>query len=219
MNGVHDMGGMDGFGKVEPETNEPVFHGAWEARVLALSRAFSMAKEWNIDIGRYNIETLRPDVYLSSSYYERWHRRNEALFIARGLVSPQELEAGHAAGPGRALKGERLEAADIDRVLARSTYYRPEPAAALFKPGDRVRARNIHPRSHTRLPRYVRGHVGTVERLHGCHVYPDAAVAKGTEDPQWLYTVVFEGRDLWGPDSDPTVQVSVDAFEPYLEAV
>lgn len=219
MNGVHDMGGMDGFGKVEPEANEPIFHGEWEARVMALSRAFSAAKEWNIDVGRYNIETLRPDVYLSSSYYERWHRRNEALFIARGLVTLDEIEAGRSAGPGRPLTGECLAPSDVGRVVTRSTYYRPEQGPPLFKAGDRVRARNIHPHSHTRLPRYVRGHIGVVERQNGCHVFPDAAVAKGTDDPQWLYTVVFAGTELWGRDSDPTVQVSVDAFEPYLEAV
>jgi hypothetical protein len=84
--------------------------------------------------------------------------------------------------------------------------------------GDRVLAKNIHPKSHTRLPRFVRGHVGTIERIQGCHVYPDATVATGEEDPQWLYTVVFDGRDLWGPESDPTLEVSIEAFEPYLEA-
>jgi nitrile hydratase len=80
-----------------------------------------------------------------------------------------------------------------------------------------VRAKNIHPVTHTRLPRYVRGHVGTVERDHGCHVFPDSAAIEAGENPQWLYTVVFDGRELWGEDSDPTVKVSIDAFEPYLE--
>jgi len=104
-------------------------------------------------------------------------------------------------------------------VMTRGSFSRPAPAAARFKPGDRVRAKNIHPATHTRLPRYVRGHVGVVERDHGCHVFPDTAAMEAGENPQWLYTVVFGGAELWGPDSDPTVKISVDAFEPYLEAV
>ena len=91
------------------------------------------------------------------------------------------------------------------------------PAPAKFKPGDRVRAKNIHPATHTRLPRYARGHVGVVERDLGCHVFPDSAATESGENPQWLYTVVFDGAELWGADADPTVKISIDAFEPYLE--
>ena len=218
MNGVHDMGGMDGFGKVEPEPNEPPFHAPWEGRVLAMSRLMGASREWTIDVGRYWIETLPPAIYLASSYYQRWFLRLENLCVARGLASRAEIAAGHAAGPGRPLKGKPVTAAEVEPLLARSTYYRQAPQPARFKPGDRVRARNIHPATHTRLPRYVRGHVGRVERLHGCHVFPDATVATDREDPQWLYTVVFDGRELWGADADPTLTVSIDAFEPYLEA-
>ncbi len=217
MNGVHDMGGMDGFGAVEREPNEPVFHAPWEGRVLAMSRALGSLQEWNIDIGRYWIELLSPDVYLCSSYYERWLARLENLLLARDLVSLAELAAGHANGPGRPVAGRALTPADVS-VLTPASFDRPATAAARFKVGDRVRARNIHPRTHTRLPRYVRGHVGVIERLHGCHVFPDAVVASGAEDPQFLYTVTFEGAKLWGPDSEPGLRISVDAFEPYLDA-
>jgi len=217
MNGIHDMGGMDGFGKVNPEADEPVFHAAWEGRVLAMSRVMTVAKEWNIDIGRYWIELLPAHIYLASSYYERWFRRLENLCVARGLVGRREIEAGHSSGPGRALKGNVLAAADVDKVLGRGSYGRPASAAAKFQIGDRVRAKNMHPRSHTRLPRYARGHVGVVERQNGCHVFPDSMVESGTESPQWLYTVSFDNRELWGPDADPTVRISIDAFEPYLE--
>ena len=86
-----------------------------------------------------------------------------------------------------------------------------------FKPGDKVRAKNINPLTHTRLPRYVRGHVGTVERVVGFHVFPDRNAQGAGENPQWLYTVRFDGRELWGPDGDPTSTVSVDAWESYLE--
>jgi nitrile hydratase len=112
----------------------------------------------------------------------------------------------------------KFTTADIGRVLTRGSYGRPATAPARFKPGDRVRARNINPTTHTRLPRYVRGHTGVVERVQGCHVFPDtAAIGKG-EHPQWLYTVCFDARELWGDEADPTVTVSVEAFEPYLES-
>jgi nitrile hydratase len=209
---------MDGFGAIKREPNEPVFHAPWEGRVLAMSRALGGLREWNIDIGRYWIELLAPDAYLASSYYERWLARLENLLVARDLVTKTELVAGHADGPGWPVKGRALTQADLGDLLTPGSFGRPAAALARFKIGDRVRARNIHPRTHTRLPRYVRGHVGVVERVHGCHVFPDAVVADGAEDPQWLYTVTFEGATLWGPDSEPGLRISVDAFEPYLDA-
>jgi len=219
MNGVHDLGGMDGFGKVEPEADEPVFHAEWEGRVLAMNRLMGATGEWNIDVGRYWIETLPPVDYLGSSYYRKWHIRLERLCLARGLVSEEEFRTGHATGPGRPLKKKGATAAEVPGLLKRNKYDRPAPAPARFAVGQAVRAKNIHPASHTRLPRFARGHTGVVERLHGCHVFPDAAVAEGVERAEWLYTVRFDGRELWGPDSDPTLEVSIEAFEPYLEAV
>jgi nitrile hydratase len=218
VNGVHDMGGMDGFGATECQPNEKVFHAPWEGRVLAMSRALGGLQEWNIDIGRYWIELLAPDAYLASSYYERWLARLENLLVAHDLVTKTELVAGHADGPGRPVKGRALTQADLGGILTPGSFGRPATALARFKVGDRVRARNIHPRSHTRLPCYVRDHVGVIELVHGCHVFPDAVVAAGVEDPQWLYTVTFEGATLWGPDSEPGLRISVDAFEPYLDA-
>jgi nitrile hydratase beta subunit len=219
MDGIHDMGGMDGFGKVAPEPNEPVFHAAWEGRTLAMSRVVGALGAWNIDMGRYGIEVLPPHVYLGSSYYKRWFLRLERMLLERGLVDADEVAAGRALRKGKALARGTFREGDVDRFAKRGSFGRPAPAPARFKPGDRVRARNIHPKSHTRLPRYVRGHVGVVERLHGCHVFPDAVVLGRGEDPQWLYTVRFESQDLWGADADPTVTVSIDAFEPYLEPV
>jgi nitrile hydratase beta subunit len=219
MDGIHDMGGMDGFGKVEPEPNEPVFCESWEGRVLAMNRVMGGSGEWNIDMGRFGIEVLPPHVYLASSYYEKWFLRLEQMLLQRGLVDADEIAAGHALRPGKALQRGTFSVADVEPALRRGAFGRTAQAAALFKPGDRVRARNIHPRSHTRLPRYVRGHVGVVERRHGAHVFPDSVVLGQGEDPQWLYTVRFEARELWGADADPTVKISVDAFEPYLEQV
>jgi nitrile hydratase len=105
----------------------------------------------------------------------------------------------------------------VPNTLSRGSFARPTQAPARFKPGDRVRTRNIHPPTHTRLPRYARGRVGVVEALRGCHVFPDTVAIGRGEDPQWLYTVLFEGRELWGENAEPSLKVSIEAFEPYLE--
>jgi nitrile hydratase beta subunit len=216
MDGIHDMGGMHGFGKVEPEVNEPVFHAEWEGRSLALNRAMSYAGAFTIDVSRAAIEELPPDVYLSSSYYKKWTVRLENLVVKLGLADADEIKAGHALHPGKSLK-RKLDAAEVPNTLTRGSYARPAKAPARYKPGDRVRTKNIHPITHTRLPRYARGRTGVIEALRGCHVFPDAvAIGKG-EDPQWLYTVLFDGRELWGDNAEPTLKVSIEAFEPYLE--
>ncbi len=217
MDGVHDMGGMDGFGTVLPEPNEPVFHEGWESRVLAMNRAMGAAGSWSIDMARFSREQLPPPIYLAATYYQRWFLGMRQMLLDRGLVDADEVAAGHALRPGKPLPRGPFTRNDVVRVLTRGTYGRPAPAPARFQAGDRVRARNIHPRTHTRLPRYVRGHAGVVERVHGCHVFPDTVAAGEGENPQWLYTVVFESRELWGPDADPTLTVSIDAFEPYLD--
>jgi len=213
---IHDMGGMDGFGKVEPEANEPQFHQAWEGRVVAMQRAMGYTGAWTIDAGRAAQELLPPGVYLSVSYYKRWALGIEHNLLKQGLADAAEIAAGHARNPAKPLK-RKLTPDAVPAVMTRGSYGRPAQAPARFKSGDRVRAKNIHPPTHTRLPRYVRGHIGTVELVHGCHVFPDTAAIGQGEHPQWLYTVVFDGRELWGADADPTVKVSVDAFEPYLE--
>ena len=216
MDGIHDMGGMDGFGKVDPEPNEPVFHEGWEGRVLAMNRAMGASGAWNIDMGRYGIELLPPDVYLTSSYYSRWLLRLERMLVQHGLVDAEEIASGHAMRSAKTPDSRTFTLADVAPVLQRGAFGRSAPAAARFKVGDRVRARNLHPATHTRLPRYVRGHVGVIERVHGAHVFPDSTAIGEDDDPQWLYTVCFDSQELWGADADPTVKVSIDAFEPYL---
>jgi nitrile hydratase len=218
MNGVHDMGGMDGFGKVEIEPNEPVFHEKWEARTMALVRAMGAAGAFNIDTSRFFREALPPHVYLSSSYYKKWLLALTDNLVAKGFISAREVESGHASAPARPLKRGKLTLDQVSRVFTRGTFTREAQAPAKFKIGDRVRAKNINPVTHTRLPRYVRGHLGVVERNHGPQVYPDSSATDRGDDPQWLYTVVFDARELWGEDADPTLKVSIDAFEPYLEA-
>jgi len=217
MNGLHDMGGMHGFGRVEPEPNEPVFHAEWEGHTLAITRAMGYTGVWTIDQTRAGIEELPPDIYLSSSYYKKWALRLEKLVVALGLAGADELKAGHASQPGKTLK-RKLTVADVPASLTRGSFARPAPSPARFKSGDRVRTKNIHPQTHTRLPRYARGHVGVVEAMRGCHVFPDSSALGAGDNPQWLYTVRFEGRELWGENTDPTLTVSIEAFEPYLEA-
>jgi nitrile hydratase beta subunit len=218
MNGIHDMGGMHGFGPVAPERDEPVFHTDWEGRVLALNRAMGYARLWNIDESRAAIEALPPAVYLTRSYYEKWLLRLEQLLLERGLLDADEMAAGHALRPGKPLS-RKLEAANVAAALTRGSYGREPRAPARFKAGDRVRTKNINPVTHTRLPRYARGHVGTVECVRGCHVFPDSVAIGQGENPQWLYTLRFDGRELWGERCDPNLTVSIEAFEPYLEAI
>ena len=183
MDGVHDMGGMAGFGKIEVEENEPVFHAAWEGHVLAMQLAMIYADAWRIDQARFAQEQLPPLTYLSATYYQRWLLGMEKSIIERGFATAEELKAGHATTAGKMLPGKLTVSAFQQR---RRSFFRQQQAPALFKPGDRVRTRNIHPKTHTRLPRYARGKLGIVERCQGCHVYPDSAAVDQGDNPQWL---------------------------------
>ena len=210
MNGPQDLGGAMGFGPVRREADEPVFHAGWEARVLGLTLAAGALGHWNIDASRHARESLPPAVYHASSYYEIWLRALEALIERQGLLRP-DAPVPHP---------RRLSAAAVPAAIAAGTdYARPVAAPPRFRRGDRVRARNIHPRGHTRLPRYVRGHVGRIEAEHGGFILPDAHAHGRGEAPERLYTVVFDGAELWGPDAEPGLSVSVDAWESYLEPV
>ncbi|WP_090129803.1 nitrile hydratase subunit beta [Limnohabitans sp. Rim11] len=223
MNGVHDMGGQQGFGRVLLEDNEPLFHAAWESRAMAVTVAVGASGLWHIDLSRAARESLPPAVYLSSSYYEIWIRALEKLMLERGMVTPTELANGQQIAPPIKVNSV-LTRANVDAALkAGSPTERPIDQPALFQVGQQVRARNMHPQGHTRLPRYVRGHVGTVVSVHGGHVFPDGHTLRATPPfhvpVQWLYTVVFDATTLWGEQSDPTVEVTVDAWESYLEAM
>ena len=140
----------------------------------------------------------------------------ESNVTERGYATPEELKAGHAKTAGKNLP-RKLTPDVVDAGLSRSSFYRQQQGPQKFKPGDKVRTTNIHPATHTRLPRYARDKVGVVEMCHGCHMYPDSVATDRGDNPQWLYTVVFDSRELWGPDADPTLKISIDAFEPYLE--
>ena len=217
MNGGQDLGGTHGHGPVKPERDEPVFHAEWEKRAFALTLAMGTPGGWNIDMSRFARENRPPGEYLSMSYYQIWLAGLVTLLKERGLVTEKEVGAGHALAPPKPVN-RILSPGDVAKVLYRGgPTERPTNTSAVFKAGDKVRTKNINPPTHTRLPRYVRGRVGIVERVIGYHVFPDSNATGAGENPQWLYTVTFDGRELWGEPSDSGLQVSVDVWEPYLE--
>jgi len=218
MNGIHDMGGMHGMGPIRHEENEPVFHAPWEGRVYAINRAIGAWGKWNIDAGRHGIELLPPADYLRMSYYEKWLARNVELLVQHGLVTRQEMESGKPA-PGSP-KATPALTPDTARAAAarRGSYMRPDaPAKARFQTGQHVRARNINPVGHTRLPRYARGKAGTIFRHHGIFVFPDTNAHFLGEQPQHLYSVRFGARELWGDGASPHDSVYLDLWDSYLE--
>lgn len=204
MNGVHDMGGMHGMGPVKIERDEPVFHEEWERRAFALTLACGFLKRWNIDMARFAREQMPPADYLRSTYYEKWLYGLERLLAERGVWEARDVTPLPAAGVPEALRNRR--AARMDEEL------KPR-----FRAGDRVRARNINPAGHVRLPRYARGKAGVVDRDHGVFILPDEHARSGTKVPSHCYSVRFEGRELWGPDAGARDAVYVDLFDEYLE--
>lgn len=217
MNGPQDLGGQMGFGAVQPEApSEPLFHAHWESRALGLTLCAGALGRWTIDESRHARESLPPAVYYTSSYYEIWTRALENLLVTHDLIDAADLAAGTTA-PAAAHPRRLAPEAVRPTLEAGASSDRPVHAAPRFGPGDRVRAKVMHPRGHTRLPRYVRGAVGVIEADHGGHVFPDTNAHGRGEAPQRLYTVVFAGSDLWGDDAEPGLQVSVDAWEGYLD--
>ena len=214
MNGVHDMGGMQNLGAMVPEPEGSPFHADWEGRVHAMTVA--SPTRGNIDAGRHQREKIPGPEYLAMSYYEKWFRSLSELLVLNGIATRDELGTGKAAPGPKAtplLAAEAVEPA----LTRRSSYVREFDKAPLFAPGDAVRARNINPDGHTRLPRYARGHVGVVVAAHGAHVFPDSNAHGKGEDPHPLYTVRFTARELWGEAANPRDSVSLDLWEPYLE--
>lgn len=215
-----DLGGTTVIGTIDNEPESVVFHHAWEARVLALTLAAGAPGGWNLDMSRAARETL-PD-YAERTYYEIWFAALGRLLVEHGVVTSDEMASGRADGPGD--PSRRVLGADrVAEALARGGPTEREPAAApRFSIGDRVRTRPGRVDHHTRLPGYASGCIGTIERIHGAHVYPDTHAHGGGEQPSWLYTIVFDAVDLWPtgrPGARAGDRVSVDAWEPYLEMV
>ena len=217
MNGVHDMGGMQDMGPVQREKNEPVFHERWEGRVFAMMWLGFAWRKWSLDAMRSAIETIPPADYLRMSYYEKWFAALIALVTGRGLVTRAEIESGKPeAGSPKATPP--VTAQTVPALIARGNpVKRDVPATARFQVGQRVRGRNINPTGHTRLPRYARGKLGSVERDHGVFVFPDTNAHLLGEKPQHLYSVRFAARELWGEEAPPRDSVYVNLWDDYLE--
>jgi nitrile hydratase beta subunit len=209
-----DLGGRPVAGSMGWEPEGQLWHADWEPRVLALVLAMGATGAWNLDMGRAARETL-PD-YAQRSYYEVWAGALIALLAERDLVSEDEVAAGRSLRPARPL-ARKLLAQDVPTALAHgSPTERPATTDPLFTVGQQVRTRAEAAPHHTRLPSYARGKLGRIERVNGVHVFADTHASGDGEQPQWLYTVVFRGSELWA-DGDPESTVSIDAWEPYLQ--
>ena len=211
-----DLGGQTGHGPVLPEPEGALWHEAFEPRALALTLAMGATGAWNIDQSRACRET-QPG-YAQLSYYRLWLAALQRLMLARGLVTDAELASGRCHIPALPLP-RRLAAADVPAVLARgASTARPAAGPQRFAVGDKVRTRADAADHHTRLPAYARGRSGVVARVHGSHVFADSHAQGLGEQPQWLYSVAFSARSLWGEAAQPGLMVSVDAWDAYLEA-
>ena len=214
MNGIHDMGGMHGFGPVQPEKNEPVFHERWEGRVYAMAIAVGRAVRLPGNF-RYELELIPPADYLRMSYYEKWLTSLAERLVAAGVVTRDEIQRGKAARGA-----PRRTPPTATQLVAPVTAGSPPPgerAEPRFRVGQRVRARNINPVGHTRLPRYARGKVGIVERDHGVTVLQDTEELSLGRTPQHVYSVRFAARELWGEQASPRDALHIDLWDDYLE--
>jgi nitrile hydratase subunit beta len=215
MNGVHDMGGMQGFGPVVPQKNEPVFHEAWEGRLVAMRRAVAATGKLP-PLLRPAIESIPAADYLRLGYYEKWYLAVVELLVAGGLATREEIAAGKAAGgsvksvpitPGAAAVLPFRLAKMLDKTAVKPGY----------SVGERVRARKINPAGHTRLPRYARGRTGVIEIDRGVQNFPDTSVYGRGDNPQHVYSVRFAARELWGEEASARDSVYLDLWESYLE--
>ena len=217
MNGVHDMGGLHGMGRIEYERNEPVFHELWEGRVFALTLAAGAWRKWSLDALRHQIEQIPPSEYLRLSYYEKWLTAVTERLVHSGLITRAELKSGQPAR-GSTKVAPALTAGQVPAMLRSGAIASRDVAVTpRFRAGQLVRTRNINPEGHTRLPRYARGKPGKVERDHGVYVFPDTVAHAADENPQHVYSVRFTARELWGDQASPRDAVYIDLWDDYLE--
>jgi nitrile hydratase len=216
MNGAHDLGGMHGFGQVEIEKNEPVFHFPWEKRAFALTLASGFHGKWNLDMSRYAREQMPPAEYLATTYYEHWLFGLQKLLVEQQLVTAIELQTGHAEAKTSELRA--LQVSDVEPLLRKRRAARlDEDVPPRFRAGERVVARNINPTGHTRLPRYARGRRGVIERDHGVFIFADTHAMSRDKKPQHCYSVRFTARELWGTDASAHDSVFVDLWDDHLD--
>lgn len=216
MNSTHDLGGMHGFGPVDRSQQENFVH-PWERTVFALTLACGMLGRWNLDESRFARERMDPGDYLKSGYYEHWLHGLELLLKDKGLVTESELASGISEGLTDLTP---VPADQVTGLLERGGPTAMESGEApAYRIGEPVRIRTFNPKSHTRVPRYIRGKRGIIVTCHGAHVFPDRHAVNGGRLPAHLYTVRFEAGEIWGDeDAQGNSPVHVDVFEPYMEA-
>lgn len=208
MDGIHDLGGMGGFGPVEVERDEPVFHERWEAEAFALnSLGIRVLRAYNADEYRHAVERMDPAHYLGASYYERMLTGVASLLVEKGIVTRTELEvrAGGAFPLARPAATQRP--ADV------------APHKAHFAVGAPVRVRDVHPRGHTRAPRYVRGKRGVIVHVAPKFGFPDTSAHGLPAREEHTYHVRFEASELWGSAAEQDEAIIVDLWASYLEAL
>ena len=222
MNGVHDLGGMDGMGAIDHTTDEPTFHHEWERQVFSTVLITMAQGTYNMDSFRHAIERMAPWWYLNASYYERWLASMEKRLVEVGIVTADELAAEiERFASGDASIPEREDPSLVSTMQSVIDYggsVEREPKPPAFDVGDVVRVRNDHPEGHTRCPRYVRRAEGVVRDVHGTHVLPDTNAHGDGECPEPLYSVQFTGAELWGSAAEANTSMTVDLWERYLVA-
>ena len=222
MNGVHDMGGLQCFGRLTAESDAHTLHDDhlfdhdWERDVLAITLAMGATGTWNLDESRSARESLPPAQYLGIGYYRVWLQALQQLLLTHQLVTPQELSSGKMTAPAMPVK-RVLASKNVASALRRGApVNRQVDTTPAFALGTHVTVRNLHSSSHTRLPAYIRNHTGIVHKIHGAHIYPDTHAVGQGEQPQWLYNIRFSAVELWGEQHSQRSDVHVDCWEPYL---
>lgn len=218
MNGVHDLGGMDNFGPIVREENEPVFHESWERRIFALTIAMFPAGYCQVDEIRRTTENIAPAIYLQAKYYQKWLLALESIVLEKDILTKEEIETGRAI---RSEGGFKLPA--VSKEMIEYAFANPLPAnidieiTPKFKSGDEIIAKNMHPLHHTRLPRFIRGRRGIVEKDHGVFLLADTNAHGGPDKAQHVYTVKFTARELWGDDAPAKDTVCIDLHDDYMD--
>ena len=221
MDGIHDLGGMHGFGAIEADPEERGFHAWWEAHVIACNEAGTGFPLYSIDEFRHSRERLPPVRYLQASYFEQWLDSACQLLVEKGILTREELEARvrfFLDHPDREAKDAVTHREpEVRKRAAASTFRRPLATPPRFRVGDAVLTRNLHVEGHTRLPRYARGKQGVIAECRGPWVFADTNAHGLGEAPQHLYSVRFDGAELWGASAEPRAAVYLDLYESYLE--
>ena len=217
MNGVHDMGGMDGMGPIDPRKDDPPFHAYWEARAFAHLLALGALGKWNNDAVRRCFESFAPSDYLRMRYFERWNAGLTKLLIETSVITTEEAASARA-DSSVAKSTPPLRASDVASMIAKGEpYMRRIASLPRFGVDDLVHSRNVHPTWHTRLPRYARGKNGRIERCHGGFVFPDSNSRFAGEQSQYLYSVGFDAHELWGERGAARTTIYLDIWEEHLE--